>query len=142
MFIQTRLYDFLVFCCNWASDVYKYKINNNKKMWYILFHTPHHYRQRMYNTSFLLLYIFRTSGNQNIRQDKIDGESEENAVPGDLRHGIDTSSKRYSVKLAICIHRHVFARHCVWYYCHDRNAIHSRIILLFSIFIFLRLINI
>lgn len=68
----------------------------------------------MYNTNFVLLYTFRTSGNQNIRQDKIDGESEENAVPGDFRHGIDTSSKCYSVKLAIYVHQHnMFAKHYV-----------------------------
>lgn len=47
------------------------------------------------------LCILRTSSNQNSRQNQVDSESEENAIPGDLRHGVDTSSKHYSVKMAI-----------------------------------------
>lgn len=43
-------------------------------------------------------YFRRTSGNQNIGQNQIDGESEENAVSGDLRHGVRTPSKHYSAR--------------------------------------------
>lgn len=57
---------------------------------------------RAYNTSSVLfIYFFfsrRTSGNQNTGQDQVDGESEENAVPGDLRHGIDSPPKYYPVR--------------------------------------------
>jgi len=100
-------------------------------------------RISFYYNIILYHYTFRTSGNQNIRQDQIDGESEENAVSGDLCHGIDTSSKRYSVKLATAhsIYTHFTCFHNIervillsWIMC---GAIHSHISLL-SIFVFFR----
>jgi len=46
----------------------------------------------------LIRIVYRTSSNQNTRQNQVDDESEENAFPGDLRHGINSPSKHYSVR--------------------------------------------
>lgn len=135
------------------QSTYEKKMISKKNVYYLLFCATYHLycswqmyiiRISFYFNIILYHYTFRTSGNQNIRQDKIDGESEENAVPGDLRHGIDTSSKRYSVKLATeySIHTHT---HFTCFHNIERvillswlcGAIHSNIPLL-SVFIFLR----